>query len=361
MRKKLFPFLPSNKNCIGILGGGQLGKMIAIAASNLGYQTILYCPEGDNPAEQVVNKVYHGSWDDFDKIDHFASQLICATSEFENVPSVTLERIEQKTYLFPNSFAFQKAQSRDKEKELAYECGFKVPEWYMIKSFHDLEKFSSKLKFNAILKTNTLGYDGKGQKHINNNKNLREIWYDIGSNNCVLEEKIDFIREVSILFAKSSNNSECFFPVAENTHRGGILRQTFAPALIENKILNKIKQNTKLIANKIKLTGLLAIEMFQLENGEVIFNEMAPRPHNSFHWTLEGCLNSQFDILIKSICGHKICDQFSSNSWQMKNIIGEEIHLLNKITRDTKNKCYIYGKKEIKSDRKMGHYTFKIN
>ena len=218
MKNNLFPILPSNNKFIGILGGGQLGKMISIAATNLGYSTYLYCPEGDNPAEEVVTKIIHGSWKDYEKIDYFASQVVCATSEFENIPSETLKRLEQKTYVYPKPLAFEKAQHRDQEKKLAIECGFNLPEWYKINTIEDLKKYSKKINFDGILKTNTMGYDGKGQKSIKKDTNLEKIWSEIDSNQCILEKKINFVREISIMYGKSADNSDGFFPLSENTH-----------------------------------------------------------------------------------------------------------------------------------------------
>ena len=361
MKNKIFPILPSSKNIIGILGGGQLGKMIAISATKLGYETYLYCPKGDNPAEEVVSKVYNGSWNNLEKIDNFASKIVCATSEFENVPSAVLDRISKKTLVFPNAIAFKNAQNRDREKKLATQAGFKVPKWYKVDELIDFQKYSKKLNFNAILKTNSLGYDGKGQSIINSKDNLTKIWSDINYKDCILEKKINFNREISILYAKSADESECFFPISENVHENGILRKTIAPAFIEKHTVNKIKQLTKNFAKIINLTGLLAIEMFQLDDGTILFNEIAPRPHNSFHWTIEGCKNSQFDILLKCICGHQIKDQTSSGLWEMVNILGNEENSFKELNFDENIHYHIYGKKEIKEGRKMGHYTKKIN
>ena len=361
MKKNLFPILPSTKNVIGILGGGQLGKMTAMAATKLGFKTYLYCPKGDNPAEEVVSKVYHGSWSDLEKIDRFASNVVCATSEFENVPSPVLDRISKITYVFPNAKVFKNAQNRDREKKLATQAGFKLPKWHKVNKFKDFEKYSKELNFHAILKTNSLGYDGKGQGIVNSEKNLQKIWDDINSKDCVLEQKINFNRELSILYAKSADESECFFPISENVHENGILRKTIAPAFVDARTLNKIKKLTKNLAKIINLTGLLTIEMFQLDDENILFNEIAPRPHNSFHWTIEGCKNSQFDILIQSICGHKIKDETSSGLWEMQNILGKEVKILQQLSSDEKINCHIYGKKEIKEGRKMGHYTKKIN
>ena len=361
MKKKNFPILPSAKNIIGILGGGQLGKMTAMAATKLGFETYLYCQKGDNPAEEVVSKVYHGSWDDLEKIDHFASKIVCATSEFENVPSTVLDRISKKTNVFPNATAFKNAQNRDREKKLATQAGFKVPKWYKVDTLKDFQKHSKELNFNAILKTNSLGYDGKGQSIINSKNHLKKIWSDINCEDCILEKKINFHREISILYAKSADESDCFFPISENIHENGILRKTIAPTFLDKHTLNKIRDLTKKFAEIINLTGLLAIEMFQLDDENILFNEIAPRPHNSFHWTIEGCKNSQFDILLKCICGHQIKDETSSGVWEMQNILGNEVNDLHELNFARKINYHIYGKKEIKEGRKMGHYTKKLD
>ncbi len=360
-KRSLFPILPSNSNFIGILGGGQLGKMIAISANQMGFSTSLYCPKGDNPAESAVTKVSYGSWENFNKLDEFISNVICTTSEFENVPSKVLDFVSKKTIVSPDSYVFKNAQSRDKEKKLALEAGFNLPKWFKINSLKDLKIHSESLNFDAILKTNSLGYDGKGQKMINKKTNLKEAWKKINFADCILEEKIDFKREISILYAKSADQSEGFFPISENFHKNGILKKTIAPAKIEKTKLKYIQNLTKNYAKLINLTGLLTIEMFELHNGSILFNEMAPRPHNSYHWTIEGCQNSQFDILIKCICGHSIGNEHASEKWEMQNIIGYEIEKMQKYFLKNNYSCHIYGKKITKPGRKMGHFTKKIN
>ncbi len=359
--KKQTPFYPSKNNLIGILGGGQLGKMIAVSASKFGFPTYLYCPKGDNPAENVVTKVLHGDWNDKNKLETFAKEVICATSEFENIPSTTLDYLSKKTLVYPNSKTFMNAQFRDKEKKLAQQAGFIVPRWFKINSFSELKKYAKELNYKAILKTNSQGYDGKGQTIIDKKSNLEEIWTDTNFAECILEEKIEFKREISILYARSSNLSECFFPISENIHDNGILRRTIAPAKIGIFSKNKIMKLTKILSNLLNLVGLLTIEMFELHDGTIVFNEIAPRPHNSFHWTIEGCNKSQFDILIGSILGHKIVDVENYGFWEMENILGDEINDLSDFFSFGNYFPHIYGKKEIKNGRKMGHITRKLN
>ena len=344
---------------IGILGGGQLGKMTAIAAKNLGYRTLLYCPKGDNPAEYSVNEYINGNWDNNKKLEIFASKVDVITSEFENVPANTLDYLAKMTKVYPSSFCFSIAQYRNKEKEMASKSGFLVPKWYRVKSLEDLIKCSKVLNHNCILKTNSLGYDGKGQIKISSETNFKKIWDQINFNDCILEEKISFDREVSILYAKSSNETECFFPLSENRHENGILQNTIAPAILENELEIKLKFNVKKFAKLLNLKGLLTIELFQTGNN-FIFNEIAPRPHNSFHWTIEGCKNSQFDILVKSITGQDIVNQVVNKNWKMINLLGNEVKNLKLFNFHKDQKTHIYGKKEVKNGRKMGHITYQI-
>ena len=242
---------------------------------------------------------------------------------------------------------------------MAAKSGFLVPKWYRIKSLEDLIKYSKILNHDCILKTNSLGYDGKGQIKISSEINFKKIWTEINFDDCILEEKVNFDREVSILYAKSLNGSECFFPLSENYHENGILKYTIAPAILEQELEIKLKLTVKKFAKLLNLKGLLTIELFQ-RNNDFIFNEIAPRPHNSFHWTIEGCKNSQFDILVKSIMGQDINDQVVHENWKMINLLGDEVENLKLFNFHKDQKIHVYGKKEVKNGRKMGHITYPI-
>jgi len=351
--------MTSQKDIIGILGGGQLGKMIAIAANKLGYRTCLYCPKGDNPAEDYVDEYLHGNWEDVKKLGIFASRVTVITSEFENVPATTLNLLSKKAKVHPSSLPFRIAQKRNKEKKLAHKAGFSVPKWYRIRSFKDLEKYTELLNYDCILKTNSFGYDGKGQILIKQTLDLKQAWKQINFKDCILEEKINFDRELSILYAKSINGTDCFFPLSENYHKNGILNYTIAPAKIDLKLKSDLKLIVKKFADLLNLRGLLTVEIFQKQNN-FIFNEIAPRPHNSFHWTIEGCKKSQFDILVKSIIGKDIKDQSICRKWKMINILGDDINNLKSFNFHKDQQIHVYGKKEIKHGRKMGHITYPI-
>jgi 5-(carboxyamino)imidazole ribonucleotide synthase len=354
------PILPSDKNVIGILGGGQLGKLIALSASKAGYKTHLYCPKGDNPAEMVVDKVTNGEWNDFEKLVQFSENVACSTSEFENIPSKTLELLSNNTNVIPSSIVFRCAQIRSKEKEMALKSGFKIPKWFLIKNTDDLITARKFLGDKAILKTNSFGYDGKGQFRINSETNLFEIWEKLGAVECVLEELLDFKREISIMYFKSADNTDGFFPLSENIHQDGILKKTIAPAILNDTIKQDLKLKTKELSNNLNFYGILAIELFELVDGSIIFNEIAPRPHNSFHWTIDGCDNSQFDILVRTICGLPVKDVSYNGKWEMTNIIGDDIETLTDVYKNQNYLLNLYGKKNVKSGRKMGHYNRKI-
>ena len=355
-----FPILPNDENVIGIIGGGQLGKMIALSASKYGYKTHLYCPKGDNPAESVVDKISYGEWDDYNKLVEFSDDVFCATSEFENIPSKSLELLSNKTNVVPNSLVFRCAQIRSKEKEMAIKSGFKTPKWFLIKNTDDLISSIRKISDAGILKTNSLGYDGKGQLKIEKNSNFFESWENLGSVECVLEEKLEFKREISLMYFKSLDGSEGFFPLSENYHENGILKKTSAPAYLDLNIEIEIKTKAKKLAQNLNLFGVLAIELFELSDGSILFNEIAPRPHNSFHWTLNGCNSSQFDILVRTICGLPVKDVKSSGKWEMTNLIGQDVNNIN-IYNDQNHILHIYGKKNVKAGRKMGHFNRNIS
>ena len=354
------PILPSDKNVIGILGGGQLGKLIALSASKAGYKTHLYCPKGDNPAEMVVDKITNGEWNDFEKLVQFSENVICSTSEFENIPSKTLELLSNNTNVIPSSVVFRCAQIRSKEKEMALKSGFNTPKWFLIKNTDDLITASQSLGNKGILKTNSFGYDGKGQFRINNNTNLFEVWENLGAVECVLEEVLNFKREISIMYFKSTDNTDGFFPLSENIHQDGILKKTIAPAILNNSIKNDLKLKTKELSKNLNFYGVLAIELFELVDGSIIFNEIAPRPHNSFHWTIDGCDNSQFDILVRAICGLSVKDVNCNGKWEMTNIIGDDVHNLIDVYNNQNYLLNLYGKKNTKPGRKMGHYNKEI-
>ena len=243
---------------------------------------------------------------------------------------------------------------------MAVKSGFKTPKWYLIKNSDDLITASKSLSNKGVLKTNSLGYDGKGQVRISKNSNLFDLWESLGSVECVLEEELEFKREISIMYFKSFDNSDGFFPISENSHKQGILNKTTAPAIIDNIIEKDLRLKTKELSHNLNFYGVLAIELFELLDDSILFNEIAPRPHNSFHWTMDGCDNSQFDILIRTICGFPVKDVVCSGKWEMTNLIGEEVKNIGDIINNQDYILHLYNKKQTKPGRKMGHYNKRI-
>jgi 5-(carboxyamino)imidazole ribonucleotide synthase len=347
---------------IGIIGGGQLGRFLAIAAANLGYKTHIYCPELNCPASQVANFTTNKSYSDKASIKEFAKSVDVITFEFENLPIASIEEMASITNVFPDPNILYIAKNRIREKEFATSCGAKVAKYRAINNIEEFLIAIKEIGYPSILKTAEDGYDGKGQLVINSDQQLDAAIVMISQTNSglILEQMIHFSKEISVIIARKYDNVTKVLPIGENNHRNGILDYTIVPATIS---LSTIEQATKMalnIASKLNLVGLLAIEMFVQENGDILFNEMAPRPHNSGHYSLDACNNSQFDQHIKAICGLPLgnCDLLYKT--KMTNLIGMMINDSIKLLNDPYIKLYIYGKEEVKEGRKMGHYTERL-
>jgi len=340
---------------VGILGGGQLGRMISMACSELGYRSLIYCPEGDNPAVEVSSEKIIGNWNDDELIKKFISSVDAVTLEFENIPIRTIKKIEKYFTVFPNSKILEIAQYRPFEKKYAKDAGIKVPRWWLINSKQELVNAIFQLDGPGILKTTSLGYDGKGQFKILGNEKIEDIWSKIESNEVILEEFIDFKTEVSFLICRKNNSEICIFPPTENFHQDGILQKSKAPAELPEEIWLSGAAHISRLADKLSLNGLMAVEFFLLDNGQLVFNEIAPRPHNSFHWTMDGLLCSQFNQLIRCIVGMPFGNVGIINKWEMINILSENYKDIPNYILDNNSKIYIYNKQSIKTRRKLGH------
>ena len=247
---------------VGILGGGQLGRMISMACSELGYRSLIYCPEGDNPAVEVSSEKIIGNWNDDELIKKFISSVDAVTLEFENIPIRTIKKVEKHFTVFPNSKVLEIAQYRPFEKKYAKDAGIKVPRWWLINSKQELVDAIFQLDGPGVLKTTSLGYDGKGQFKILGNEKIEDIWSKIESNEVILEEFIDFKTEVSFLICRKNNNEICIFPPTENIHQNGILQKSKAPAELPEEIWLSGAAHISRLADKLSLNGLMAVEFF---------------------------------------------------------------------------------------------------
>jgi len=347
--------------CIGILGGGQLGRMLAIAAAQLGLQTHVFAPDAaTSPAGQVATLATTADYDDVTALRHFAASVDAVTSEFENVPAATMEVIGASCLASPGAAALRAAQHRIAEKSLAAELGIATPRFWHIRNDEDLASAMQMLDGPAILKICRLGYDGKGQRRITPGDDLAAAFTELASDDVILEEMIAFDSEISALLARDANGAMCHFPVTLNDHRNGILATSVAPAPVSASLAEAAQTAAAALAGAVDLVGLLAVEFFVDAEGGLLFNEMAPRPHNSFHWTIEGCATSQFTQLARVLAGMGFGATTSYGSWQMENLLGQDMARVPSLLASAGAHLHLYGKPEARTDRKMGHVTSRL-
>ena len=347
---------------LGIVGGGQLGRMIALAAAKLGIECHVYDPDSNAPAFQVCSKSYINDYEDLNAIKQFAKKIDVALYEFENIPLKSAQIIEELCILRPSSFVLSISQDRLVEKNfLADKAKVQTAKFYECNSYEDLVNAKELIKGEAVLKTRRFGYDGKGQVKIDSNTNLLEAWKSIVSDELILEEFIFFKRELSIIIARDQSNKTKLYDTVENKHKNHILDQTIAPAPGISDKVSKLSKNIALrIANEIDLIGILAIELFELNNGDLVVNEIAPRPHNSGHWTMDGCVTDQFEQAVRAAVGIDLGSTERLFDIVMQNLIGTDIHLADNLINDPNCRVHKYGKKEIRPGRKMGHINYLI-
>lgn len=347
---------------IGILGSGQLGRMVVIAASQLGLKTHVYAPNANNsPAGDIAHERTEASYDDHTALALFARNVDAVTSEFENVPASTMTFLAQHCVASPGQAALHTAQHRIREKLLARDLGIKTPRFWHITSSADLTAAMIELGGNGILKTCQLGYDGKGQVRLSENDDLAAEFASLQTNDAILEEMIPFHAEVSFLVARAVDGSLSLFPATLNEHKNGILARSFAPAALPDAIIDEGKAAVSALAEALDLVGLLALETFVTEDSHLLFNEIAPRPHNSFHWSIEGCETSQFTQLIRAIAGMPLGGANCYGTWQMDNLLGEDMGILDELANKAGLHIHLYGKTEAKTGRKMGHTNQRIS
>ncbi|WLR42240.1 5-(carboxyamino)imidazole ribonucleotide synthase [Bacillus carboniphilus] len=344
---------------IGIIGGGQLGRYMAIAARHLGYKVAVLDPTPDSPCAQVSDYEIIAPFDDQEAIERLASMSDVITYEFENIDAKRLNWLEENVYLPQGSDLLTKTQDRELEKKAIQEAGVSVAPYEIVKKPEDIEDILEKLEFPAVIKTCLGGYDGKGQIVIRSTEDVPHAKKLSSDTRCVVEKWIPFEKEISVIVTRSTTGEVTTFPIAENIHQENILHQSIVPARIAKDIKEKAKAMALKLADHFQLVGTLAVEMFVTKEGDVFVNELAPRPHNSGHYTLDLCKVSQFEQHIRSICGLPLGQTDLLSEGVMVNLIGDQIHLIEKdrgLLVD--GKLYDYGKKEVKPKRKMGHVTF---
>ncbi len=343
---------------IGIFGGGQLGAMACSAAHQLGYRTIVFSDIANSPASFTTNKTIVAEYLDQKALQNFVDQIDIATFEFENIPVAAVDFVAGKKPAYPSSDVLRITQNRLREKDFLNQINIKTADYFPINSLSDLQIGADKFSNRAVLKTTTMGYDGKGQRVLSPQSDLADIWQNFSDKELILERHINFIGEISVIVARNiSGEISCYQPLS-NIHQDGILRKSIYPA----KINSQTAQNAVAIANKIvhqlDLIGLLAVEFFVLENGDLLVNELAPRPHNSGHFSMNASNTSQFEQMIRAIAGLPLGSVDFHSEGYMQNLIGDDVLQINQHLKNNKAKLHLYGKDKVVAGRKMGHINF---
>lgn len=341
---------------IGILGGGQLGRMIALAAFRLGYRCHVLSPEPDAPAVQVTNRATIAAYDDPVALDAFAAAVDVVTIEFENLPVASLEHLARSVPVRPRPEVLRICQDRLLEKAFLNRLEAPTAPWRPLGSSGDLREAVA-LGAPAVIKTARLGYDGKGQVAISEMRDLERGWDALGRVPAIVERLIRFEHEVSVVTARAQDGRQVSFPTVENRHKNHILAETVAPAPIPAALAHAAVALAERVAAALELVGLLAVEMFIDGDGTLLINELAPRPHNSGHWTIDACPTSQFEQLIRVICGLPPGDPQPLAPAVMTNLLGDEVGAWAAILAEPGARLHLYGKSDVRAGRKLGHVT----
>ncbi len=344
---------------LGMLGGGQLGRMFVTAARSLGYDVIVLDPDPSSPAGGLASEHIARDYDDTGALDTLAQHSAVVTAEFENVPAVTLAYLARSVPVHPSATAFRVAQHRKLEKDFFRERGLATADYVAIENDANVEA-ARDFPFPAILKTATLGYDGKGQVVCNGFDELARAFEGLGKKPCVLEQRIELATEISVVLCRGRDGVSTCFPVAENSHAGGILDVSFAPARVAPEIAALAQDAATRIADGLDYCGVLAVEFFVTLDSRVLVNEMAPRPHNSGHYTLDACDTSQFEQQVRMICGLPAGSCRQHTPVAMLNLLGElwpatGTPAWDRVLAHEAAKLHLYGKAEARPGRKMGH------
>ncbi|HXC27134.1 MAG TPA: 5-(carboxyamino)imidazole ribonucleotide synthase [Stellaceae bacterium] len=342
---------------IGILGGGQLGRMTAMAAARLGYRAHIFATERDSPAEQVAAGATVGAWDDAEAIARFSEEIDVATFEFENIPAAAVRRVAALKPVMPRPEILEIAQDRMKEKDFLNRIGVATTGYCEITSAAALGEALGALTGRSVLKSARMGYDGKGQINVDARSAPDEAWRAMGAPRGVLEDFVDFRCEASVVVARGADGAMAAYPLVENRHVNHILDTTIAPATLPLDTAREAERIACDVAARLNLVGVLAVEMFVTRDDRVLVNELAPRPHNSGHWTIDACATSQFEQLVRAICGLPLGSTERHADAVMKNLIGDEIETWRDAIIDPTARLHLYGKRDTLPGRKMGHVT----
>ena len=345
---------------LGLLGGGQLGRMFTVAARTLGYRVTVVDPDPHAPAAEFATKHLATAYTDPAALDELAATCAAVTTEFENAPAAALDALAHRTVVRPSGASVAIAQDRRREKEFFAANGFPTGPFAFIESSADIDKALAKVKLPALLKTARFGYDGKGQARVNTREELESALREWKGVPCVLEEFLVLELEISVVLARGADGAVAVFAVAENSHARGILDVTIAPARIPPGLAAQATAFATRIAQGLEYVGVLAVEMF-IVGGKLLMNEIAPRPHNSGHYTIDACRTSQFEQQVRVLCGLPLGDPSQHTPAVMVNLLGDIWSAgeprWEAVLGHPGAHLHLYGKREARPGRKMGHVT----
>lgn len=353
------PILPGAT--VGVLGSGQLGRMFAIAARRMGYRVHTLSPDEDTPTGQIADVEIQASYDDLDAISQFASRVSVVTFEFENVPAPTAEAAAKCAPVRPSGTVLHTTQQRIREKSFLTEAGLPVTPYREVRSLRGLHRALADLGYPAVLKTAAFGYDGKGQFRIDAPDRAPEAWNAIGRQEAVLEAFIEFQSEISVVAARGANGEFVHYGAIENQHSRHILDVSLAPARVPARVAADAVELARCVLEKLDVVGVLCVEFFVTHDHSLLINELAPRPHNSGHLTVDACVTSQFEQQLRAVCGLPLGSTEMHRPAAMANLLGD---LWGSGEPDWAAACafpevklHLYGKLEPRPGRKMGHLT----
>ncbi|MCL2470086.1 MAG: 5-(carboxyamino)imidazole ribonucleotide synthase [Alphaproteobacteria bacterium] len=348
---------------IGILGGGQLARMTALKAAQLGFRVHVFCASADEPAVSVCAKHTLASFEDEAALKAFAKSVDVVTLEWENVPLKALDIIAQTTPVFPAASVLRVTQDRGLEKRFTREAGLGTAPFAIVTSAEELQKAADAIRLPAILKTTRMGYDGRGQIKIERKEDLTQAWDKLAAPQAILEGFVPFEKEIAVIVCRRADGAMALYPPVHTVQRNHILAEAYVPAGLTDEVEQEALAMAAQLATHFHLVGLLVVEMFVLEKPDaqgrhVLMNEMAPRPHNAGHWSLDACACSQFEMLVRAIAGLPLGSTVPHSRARMLNILGQDLGKSIGWLSDPKACLHLYGKKEPRNNRKMGHVTF---
>ena len=358
------PTLPPTRCVIGVIGGGQLGRMLALTARRMGIRTVIWTGGLEAPAVEVADEVIDLPFDDPSALTDFCSRVTVSTVEFENIPCATLEKVAKCTGLFPSPFAVCTCQNREREKNFLRENRIPHTRFFVIADAEELAAAMANLNGPGVLKTAAFGYDGKGQIKLNGDEDSHRIWESFESPRAVLEEWVPFAKEISVMVARGADGVCVTYDAAENQHREHILDLSIVPARISPAVALEAAAIARRVAEALDYRGILGVEFFLKSDGTLLVNEMAPRPHNSGHHTLDACVTSQFEQQLRAVMGMPLGSTKLLSPVVMLNLLGDMWPAettppdWTRLFEDGEAILHLYGKRHARGRRKMGHSNF---